>query len=613
MRIGDFFLGYSATIVAAMSALLPAEASVADDALTEIVVTSERRDQPKLLHAGNIARLDADDLDRVQHQHIGELLEQVAGTWIVRGSGQDHQTAIRSPVLGGAGSCGGFLILEDGIPTRPSGFCNGNQLIEVNAEQAQSVEVVRGPVNAMVGSNALHGVINVLMPEPAANSRAYAGIELGANDYVRTRAVLPFSSGSPWLAAVNFADDGGFRSASGYRQGKAHLKRSWSSGDDQFSLALTATDLRQETAGFIVGQDAYEDETLSESNPNPEAFRNADSARLYGIWRRSGDRVSLDIRPYVRRSSMEFLHHGLPGKPVERNGQVSAGVITAISLEQDNWQTIAGVDLEWSDVYLQQTQAEPATGSPAQQETRPVGKHYDYEVDALVVAPFVQTEYRVSDRWSIAGGVRFEYAHYDYDNNMLAGNTRDDGSECGFGGCLYTRPVDRSDSFRNVAPNVTVRYQPGEKTMLFGRLTRGFRTPQMLELYRLQNGQQVADLESEYVDSLEVGMRANRRRTTMDLVAFMMRKRDSVFRDADGFNVTGARSEHAGIEAEIGIALAPRWHLDANATYARHTYDFTVTGRGASFVAGDDIDTAPRWLGSMAVSCLLYTSPSPRD
>ena len=87
----------------------------------------------------------------------------------------------------------------------------------------------------------------------------------------------------------------------------------------------------------------------------------------------------------------------------------------------------------------------------------------------------------------------------------------------------------------------------------------------------------------------------------MDLVAFMMRKRDSVFRDADGFNVTGARSEHAGIEAEIGIALAPRWHLDANATYARHTYDFTVTGRGASFVAGDDIDTAPRWLGSMAV------------
>lgn len=587
-----------------VAALLPLSPSLADDAgiIAEIVVSSQRRAQPRLVHAGNIERLDAEEISWIQHQHISELLGRVAGTWIVRGSGQDHQTAIRSPVLGGAGSCGGFLILEDGIPTRPSGFCNTNQLIEVNAEQAQSIEVIRGPANALFGSNALHGIVNVLMPEPGSGGHAHASVELGSNNYVRARATLPFDSDAPWIAAVNYADDGGFRSDSGYRQGKLHAKRSWSSGDDRFALAMTATNLRQDTAGFVIGRNAYESESASRINPNPEAYRDADSVRLYGIWSRDGNRADIDIRPYVRRSSMQFLHHALPGQPVEHNGQAGAGVITAIRMEGQNWQTTAGFDLEWSDVYLRQTQLEPATGSPAQRETRPVGKHYDYEVDTLVVAPFVQTEYRVSDDWFIGGGIRVEYARYDYDNKMLSGNTRDDGSECGFGGCLYSRPDDRSDSFRNIAPNLSARYQFSDQAVLFGRLARGFRAPQTLELYRLQNGQQVADLDPEIVDSLEVGLRHDRRRMTMDLVAFAMRKRDSVFRDAEGFNVTGASSRHVGIETNVDISLAQRWQLSANATYARHTYDFTVAGRGESFVAGDDIDTAPRWLGALELT-----------
>jgi outer membrane receptor protein involved in Fe transport len=215
------------------------------------------------------------------------------------------------------------------------------------------------------------------------------------------------------------------------------------------------------------------------------------------------------------------------------------------------------------------------------------------------MAPFAQTEYRINDRWSVGGGIRFEHSHYEFDNRMLSGNTRDDGSECGFGGCLYTRPDDRTDSFSHVAPNLSARYRLSEQAMLFARLTRGFRSPQMLELYRLQNGHEIADLDPEYVDALEVGIRTNTQSTSIDLSAFTMRKRNSTFRDAEGFNVTGARSKHIGIEADVDIAFGERWQLSANAAYARHTYDFNATGRGESFVAGNDIDTAPRWLGGM--------------
>jgi len=568
----------------------------------EVVVTAQRRQQQKLDYAGNIDRLDNDAIDAVQHQHIHELLNRVAGVWVVRGAGQEHLTAIRSPMLTGAGSCGGFLFLEDGIPIRPSGFCNVNQFLEMYTEQAYSVEVIRGPGNALFGSNALHGIVNVLMPEPGRRPEPQLALEAGANDFIRLRAALPFEQDAPWYASIAYTDDGGFRDDSGYRQAKMHLKHNSEFMEGDFTAGFTATYLDQETAGFVFGEDAYKDPDIRLTNPNPEAFRDASSQRLYGIWTRSLDNFDLDIRPFVRHSDMEFLHHFRPGLPLEENGHVSAGVLTAATFTGTNHQTVTGIDFEWSDVYLKQTQAEAAQGSPRVQETFPIGKHYDYEVSSVSVGAFLQTDYEVSERFKLGAGLRLEYVHYDYRNQMLSGNTRDDGTECGFGGCLYTRPSDRTDSYTNIAPKFSASFHLNPQTRFFASLARGFRAPQMTELYRLQSGQQVSDLDSERIDNFELGIRSDRENWSGDVVVYTMRKTDSVFRDADGFNVSGARSRHEGIEASFNWQMTDDWRLSIDATYAKHTYDFTfVPERGEKFVSGRDIDTAPRKLGSLEI------------
>jgi outer membrane receptor protein involved in Fe transport len=570
--------------------------------IDEIVVTAQRRQQSPLQVAGNIAQLDEATMEEVQHQHIHELLNRVAGAWVMRGSGQEHLTAIRSPVLSGAGSCGGFVFLEDGIPIRPSGFCNVNQLMEINTEQARSIEVIRGPGNALYGSNALHGVINVLMPEPLGGNSPHLALETGANDFLRIRAALPFNHDARWYASMVYADDGGFREHSGYRQAKLHLKGSGSALGGDFRVGFTATDLDQDTAGFIIGQDAYKDPALNRANLDPDAFRDVQSQRLYAIWSRSFGHFDLDVRPYVRHSEMRFLHHFMPGTPEEDNGQVSAGALLAASFSGPRADTVLGVDLEWSDIYLQETQAGPAQGPPRVVATRPQGKHYDYTVASASVAPYLQTEYALGQRLFLGAGLRAEYIHYDYDNRMLAGNTRDDGSPCGFGGCLQSRPADRSDNFTNLAPKLALRYLISADTMAYASLARGFRAPQMTELYRLQNGQQVSDLDSEKLDSLEAGLRLFREAWSLDLAAYAMRKRDSVFRDAEGFNVSGARTRHHGIEAALDWQFSEAWALDIDATWARHRYDFdTPPGQGERFVSGNDADSAPRWLGSLDV------------
>ena len=587
--------------VALLICSLPAVAQDNDgETISELVVTSQRREQPRLMHAGNIDRLDATMVSDIRHQHIHELLTRVSGVWLSRGSGQEHLTAIRSPVLTGGGSCGAFLFLEDGIPIRPAGFCNVNALFEIDSEQARSVEVIRGPGNALYGSNALHGIINVLMPQPNSGRTAQAALEVGANDYYRVRADVPFDDASPWLAAAILADDGGFRDDSGYRQGKLHVKRYWELNEGDVTLGLTATDLDQETAGFILGEDAYKDSAANRSNPNPEAFRQASSQRLYAIWKRPYQRFDLDLRPYVRHTDMSFLQHFLPGQPLEENGHVSAGLITTATFGDASRRTIVGVDVEWSDMFLRQSQEGPTTGSPFLVETRPAGNHYDYDVSSLGIAPYVQSDYELSDRLTFGAGLRIEYLRYDYNNRMLTGNTRDDGTACGFGGCLYSRPADRNDSFTNLAPKLSLAYRINASTSFYARLARGFRAPQATELYRLQSGQQVADLDSERVDSFEAGVRASRKDLSVDVALYAMRKRDSVFRDSDGFNVTGAHSEHRGIEFSADWRPASNWSLAIDVSYARHTYDFdVVASRGETFVSGRDIDTAPRWLGSV--------------
>ena len=76
----------------------------------------------------SISSINEDELVQLDAQHPKQIFRRSPGVWISRGSGQEHLTAIRSPVLTGPGACGSFLLLEDGIPIRPTGFCNVNGL-----------------------------------------------------------------------------------------------------------------------------------------------------------------------------------------------------------------------------------------------------------------------------------------------------------------------------------------------------------------------------------------------------------------------------------------------------------------------------------------------------
>ena len=113
-----------------LAALLPLLAQ-ADDTTELGTVTVTDTGAPVSLQklADNTTRVDAQELQRVSETHPAQVFAQVPGAWVTQGGGQESLTALRSPLFTGQGACGAFLLLEDGIPVQPAGFCNVNALL----------------------------------------------------------------------------------------------------------------------------------------------------------------------------------------------------------------------------------------------------------------------------------------------------------------------------------------------------------------------------------------------------------------------------------------------------------------------------------------------------
>jgi iron complex outermembrane receptor protein len=569
------------------SLLAAEEAAKSADPIEEIVVSGDASLSQRLGEVGSFSALDGDEIDFIGAVHPFEALARVPGVWISRGSGQEHLTSIRSAVLTGAGACGEFLFLENSIPIRPAGFCNVNNLFEMNTEQAGRIEVWRGPSSAVLGGNALHGAINTLTAIPDRNS---IGLEYGSYDSYRLSGQFRHESGGHEIAgSIHGSGTDGYRDDTGHDQQKVSLIHKMNVAGFDVENTFNFTNLNQETGAYVLGKNAYKDDELRKTNPSPEAYRDARSVRLAS----RGSKDAFYFVPYLRHSDMEFLQHFLPGEPRERNDQTSTGVLAGFEVLTEGPVLMdVGAQIEYMSGHLDQWQAEPLTTSSGfNNAVRPEGWHYDYDVESAMLAGFYNLSWEFAEGTRLVNSLRLEYMAYDYDNKMLDGNSRDDGTTCGFGGCLYNRPADRDDDFTNLAGRLGVEKDMGQgiSYLTFGS---GFRPPQATELYRLQRGQDVADLDSESLLSLEIGYRGE----FWNVAGFAEKNDNFIFRDAAGFNVSDGKTKAWGIEFEAFKTFGMHG-LAISGTYAEHKYDFDRDISGRETIAKNDyVDTAPKWL-----------------
>lgn len=597
---------FSFPMLGATALLLCPLSQAQTPALEQVLVTATQvpEDGVKLPLAWS--SLSEDTLQLVGQTHINEVMQQVPGAWISRGNGQESLISLRSPVLTGAGSCGAFLTAADGISLRAPGFCNVNQLFDANTEQAGRIEVIKGPATSLYGSNAMHGLINVLSAAPSDSYDQNIALEAGPYDYYRAK----YRYGNTWgkhgvSARINGTTDGGYLDDAGYDQQKATLRHDYAGELWNISSVFDYANLNQETAGFLEGYKAYDDNSIRRDNPNPEAYRDARSYRFHTAATRTLDSANtLTLTPYLRNNEMKFLMHFVPWQPVEKNQHDSLGMRAVINTESENNSWVNGIELEYTDGSLQENQQEDF--SPNQ----PAGIHYDYQVDASVAAAFSQWRGSVTERWELSAGARLEYTYYDYDNK--AG----DGPACEptASACRFYRPADRDDDFTDWSANAGASYSLTPDTVAYLRVANGFRAPQTSELYRLQSGQKVADLDSEELSNIELGLRGSwQEQLVYDLSVYLMHKDNVIFQDDNRFNVSGAKTRHYGAELSLDYRFDEHWYFRLDGTWANHTYDNEITLFGTSGnIKGNTIDTAPESFGSARLGW-NFSTPSEQD
>jgi len=548
---------------------------------------------------GAYSVVTSEEIAAVAANHPAEILNTVPGVNVQMNSGQELLVAIRSPVLPAGAGQGSFLILENGVPTRAAAFGNVNALFEVHHETAEAIEVVRGPASVRYGSNAVHGLMNFIDPEPGA--RAGQTLTLSANSLQRARADATANfttNGIDSWVGLSVMDDAGWRDASGVDQQKLTW-RSKVRGENWNAVAtLAAVNLNQETAGFIQGPVVYKNDDITTTNPNPEAYRDAWAARANVRFETNIGRDTLVITPFGTVQRMTFIQHFLPDQSTEKNGHDQLGVITRYDFGPDNFRWSIGGDFQVADGYLSEVQTRPSFGgvNPLN-PTFPQGVHYDYDVNTWTTGLYAEVDWDFAPGWSLLAGLRGEAHQWDYTTNVAPG-TR---------GRFRVAP-SRTDEFELLTPKVGIAYTGIEDLVIYANYARGERAPQTSDQYRLQNLQTIQRLEVETLDSYEVGARGALAGIDYDVAVYQMSKDNFFFRDSDGLNVPDGKTSHLGVEAslsgDIGEIAGGTLAWNANAAWSEQLYDFNrnVVVAAEDIVDGNVIDTAPEWLADAGLS-----------
>lgn len=176
-------IGSSLTNAAAQSQTAPHNASKSSDAQKsaqdEIVITGSRLSQPIV----NLTSVAEAHIESQRSATTLDLLRQVPGVSATQPGGPGGVTEV---FLRGAES-NFATVLIDGVKVNDSSNTRGGgyDFSTLNPDEIEAIEVARGPLSAVHGSDAMSGVINIRTRRPADELSVLARGEVGADDYRR--------------------------------------------------------------------------------------------------------------------------------------------------------------------------------------------------------------------------------------------------------------------------------------------------------------------------------------------------------------------------------------------------------------------------------------------
>ena len=543
----------------------------------DTVVVSGSRSAAKLSEtAAAIGLVTRKQWDEEMPKTIGEIINRIPGVFWNDLGNEQHSMSIRQPISTGAV----YQYLEDGIPIRPLGVFNHNALNENNMNAAAGIEVVKGAVSSLYGSNAVGGAVNFLSQRSSKKPTGYLGVRYDDVDgFTRVDSGASNTWGDLGLRFSHYSShrqSQNWQEYSGGRKDSFSLRADYNlSATSWMRASLIKTDLDTETPGSLFETDYRNSVGKS---LNTFTWRKDITTRANVAW--EGETTAGGVTT-VTAFTRQNDHGQLPNYTItgcagttcrgtlNNNHVESLGVDVKHDqkLNGNKAKLVSGLTIDRSqNVFVSDNLAitrDTATGRylsyTLNSVKNPTGVR-NYSADIVNHAAFAQFEFLPIDKLRIVAGGRYDSISYDFKNNLTPG--------ANYGAANEIR------GFSRLTPKVGGTYALDSRNSFYGNLSQGFTPPEVSQLY---GKTAVPDLKSAIYDNTELGWRAALLdgSVKLDSAIYRLDGKDTIVSytpavgDSSNQNAGQTRSE--GLE----IALSQEgkkmdWRLGA--TWAQHTY-----------------------------------------
>lgn len=546
--------------------------------LDQVQVTATRREEAVLEVPVGITVVDRDQIERMAPQTVSDLLHGEPGTYVQQTTPGQGVVIIRG--LKGSE----VLHLVDGFRLNNAFFRNSpNQYIAlVDPLNLERIEVVRGPMSTLYGSDAMGGVVQFLTPEPR-----FSGSDWQTEGQIRARyssadesthSRAAFQAGREGFGiagGVTYQDVGTLRAGGGdelpfteYSQRGGDLKLLFAPGNGHelmasFQYAKQPSTPRHDALVPGFGQDQPDNE---EFLFKPQERRFGQVRYRYSEPTAFSDDIELHVGHQKIVDDRTTRETGTPNRELEQNSSELFGFTGqfAKTLGDSHYLTY-GWEYYEDEVNSFRERLNIDTGVISARPSRyPDGSTMDS------LAFFVADDWYATERLDINAGLR--YSRFDIDLPPTIN---------GIGVSL--EPDDLSG-------HVGFAYKLSDALRLVGNAGRGFRAPNIFDLgtfgdrpsnrFNIPN----PNLSPETVNTYDFGVKYLDEVWQWEAMVYSSHYRDKITSVLTGeVTDTGrdiVQSRNAtrlrlwGVESGVRYTPSDAWHFYATATYTRGDEEF---------------------------------------
>ena len=563
--------------------------------LAPVTITDTREAALKSETTASTSQISQEEIEFLQPGHPSEVLNRMPGVHVNVTGGEGHMTAIRQPITTGAV----YLYLEDGIPTRSTGFFNHNALYEINVPQSAGIEVSKGPGSALHGSDAMAAVINVSTKAAPEETEGDVSLEVGSFGWQR----LLLGGGTASLnhgirADLNLTHTDGWRDSTEYDRQSANVRLdSFLDDGTKVKTVLNVSNIDQQTAGSSrLLEDDYKNHPTR--NYTPISMRKVESLRLSSAFEKEVGASLYSVTPYFRYNSMELLPNwSLSYDPnTYKTENKSAGVMMKFRQDFTPMRTrlIVGTDVDYSPGSMDQNKIDVTKEGNYFVDYTVKEKLYDYDVTFSSISPYAHVETSPTDKLRVNAGLRFDHMRYDYENNLTDIDTGN-----------HRRPEDTDVEYQHLSPKLGMTYAINDQLNTFASYRHAFRVPSQGQLFRQGKATNTVKLDPVKVDNYEIGLRGNTiSKVNYEISVYYMVKEDDIltFKHADGSSETmnAGKTLHQGIETGLTAPLSNDIDLAVSYAYTEFTYEDWKPNSTIDY-SDNQLEAAPRDIGNVAL------------